>query len=61
MTNPLTKLIDELNQTDDPREVQSIYDETSYIYGNDSLELETISELANMRINQITRGYDEEE
>ena len=56
MTNPLNKILDELRVCDDVREAQAILDETFYIYGADSLELERVGELYNSRINELTQG-----
>lgn len=58
MTNPLNKILDELRVCDDIREAQNILDETTYIYGVDSLELETVGELYLHRINELTKGGD---
>lgn len=58
MTNPLNKILDELRVCDDVREAQAILDETFYIYGADSLELERVGELYNSRINELTQGLD---
>lgn len=56
MTNPLNKILDELRVCDDVREAQAILDETFYIYGADSLELERVGELYNHRMNELTQG-----
>jgi len=58
MTNPLNKILDELRVCDDVREAQAILDETFYIYGADSLELERVGELYNSRINELTQRLD---
>lgn len=58
MTNPLNKILDELRVCDDVREAQAILDETFYIYGADSLELERVGELYQVRINELTQGLD---
>lgn len=58
MTNPLNKILDELRVCDDVREAQAILDETFYIYGADSLELERVGELYQTRINELTQGLD---
>lgn len=58
MTNPLNKILDELRVCDDVREAQAILDETFYIYGADSLELERVGELYNHRMNELTQGLD---
>jgi hypothetical protein len=61
MTNPLNKILDELRVCDDVREAQAILDETFYIYGADSLELERVGELYNSRINELTQRLDNAE
>lgn len=58
MTNPLNKILDELRVCDDIREAQAILDETFYIYGANSLELERVGELYQTRINELTQGLD---
>jgi hypothetical protein len=59
MTNPLHKILDELRDCEDIRQAQSLLDETIYIYGADSLELETVGELYLHRLNELTRAnYD---
>ena len=60
MTNPLNKILDELRVCDDIREAQAILDETFYIYGANSLELERVGELYQIRINELTQGLDNE-
>lgn len=56
MANPLNKILDELRVCDDIQEAQAILDETFYIYGADSLELERVGELYHTRINELTQG-----
>jgi hypothetical protein len=59
MTNPLNKILDDLRVCDDVREAQAILDETFYIYGANSDELERVGELYHQRINEIIEGdYD---
>ena len=58
MANPLNKILDELRVCDDIREAQAILDETFYIYGANSLELERVGELYQTRINELTQGLD---
>lgn len=60
MANPLNKILDELRVCDDVREAQAILDETFYIYGADSLELERVGELYQVRINELTQGLGRE-
>jgi hypothetical protein len=60
MTNPLNKILDEMRVCDDVREAQAILDETFYIYGADSEELERVGELYHTRINELIGSYGNE-
>jgi len=57
MANPINKILDDLRVCDDVKEAQAILDETFYIYGADSIELERVGELYSTRINELLEGY----
>jgi hypothetical protein len=58
MANPIKKILDDLRVCDDVKEAQAILDETLYIYGADSEELERVGELYHTRINELIEGLD---
>jgi len=58
MANPINKILDDLRVCDDVKEAQAILDETFYIYGADSEELERVGELYQTRINELIEGLD---